>query len=71
MADVNPFDYIEAPKELAPNFQNLSVVFTQCYEWILQNCPQSAERTIAIRKLQESRMWANASLVFSRVWYDT
>jgi hypothetical protein len=71
MAEVNPFNYIEPPKELDPNFQNLSVVFTQCYEWILQNCPESRERSLAITKLQESRMWANASLVFSNVRYRT
>lgn len=71
MAEVNPFQLIKPGKELDANFDNLSVVFSQCYEWILQNCPPSAERTIAVRKLQESRMWANASLVFINSRYDT
>ena len=30
-------------------------------EVVLELCPHSAERTLAIRKLQEATMWANAS----------
>lgn len=32
---------------------------------IMQCCPPSPERTLAIRKLQEARMWANASIVMN------
>lgn len=29
---------------------------------ILESCPSSAERTLAVRKVQEASMWANASI---------
>jgi len=32
---------------------------------ILRNCPVSAERTLAIRKIQEAVMWANASIAIN------
>ena len=32
---------------------------------IISNCPESPERTLAIRKLQEARMWANASIAIN------
>lgn len=32
---------------------------------ILVSCPESAERTLAIRALQEARMWANASIAIN------
>jgi hypothetical protein len=34
------------------------------YQAILENCPASAERTLAIRDLQRARMWANAAIAF-------
>jgi hypothetical protein len=32
--------------------------------------PRSAERTLGVRKLQESRMWFNASLVLAEARED-
>lgn len=32
---------------------------------ILNNCPDSADKTIAIRKIQEAVMWANASIAIN------
>lgn len=35
------------------------------YEVLVANVPASAERTLAIRKLEEVSMWANKSIVFN------
>ena len=32
---------------------------------IERNCPPSSERTLALRKLQECAMWANASIAIN------
>lgn len=37
---------------------------TVLYDTILGHAPESAERTLAVRKLQEARMWANAAIAF-------
>lgn len=34
-------------------------------EWFMNLCPDSPERTLALRKLQEARMWANASIAIN------
>ena len=34
---------------------------------IFEMCPDSPERTLAIRKLQETSMWANASIAINEV----
>jgi hypothetical protein len=38
--------------------------FRAAYEEIVQNCPPSADRTLAVRKLQEASMWATHSVMF-------
>jgi len=40
---------------------------------ITVNCPDSAEASLAIRKVQEARMWANASIVLTEkpLLYDS
>jgi hypothetical protein len=30
--------------------------------WVLAHCPDSAERTLALRRIEEAVMWANASI---------
>ena len=32
---------------------------------VLSECPDSAERTLAVRKVQEAVMWANASIAIN------
>lgn len=34
-------------------------------DYLLHNTPNSAEQTLAIRSLQECRMWANASIALN------
>jgi len=61
----DPMEYIDTddPKKI----QGFSIINSQAYQMyqeILGCCPAGAERTIAIRKLQEARMWANAAIAF-------
>jgi cytosine/adenosine deaminase-related metal-dependent hydrolase len=69
---MQPMSYIDTdePAKLAA-FKAVNLGAQACYDIILQNCPQSAERTLAIRKLQEARMWANAAIVFDGRRYPT
>lgn len=60
----NPFLYIDSHGETVVRHKNIEGVLTAAYDVFLDNCPPSAERTLAIRKLQEARMWANAAIVF-------
>jgi len=68
----NPMEYIDTddPDKIA-GFQSVNAIAKMCYDVILANCPRSAERTLAVRKLQEARMWANAAIVFDGRTYKT
>ena len=65
-AVMNPMVYIDTddPQQLAA-FKQLNSAASLMYREILDSCPESAERTLAVRKLQEARMWANAAVVFN------
>lgn len=60
----NPMEYIDTPPERVHLHKAIEAGITAAYDAILDNCPPSAERTLAVRKLQEARMWANAAIVF-------
>jgi hypothetical protein len=61
----NPMQYIDTDDVAKiAGFQHVNEAAHHTYLAILANCPRSAERTLAIRKLQEARMWANAAIVF-------
>jgi hypothetical protein len=66
----NPMQYIDTddPMKVAA-FVAVNNAAYQMYLQILESCPQSAERTLAQRKLQEARMWANAAIVFDGQTY--
>ena len=68
----NPMAYIDTddPVKVAA-FKAVNEAAYQFYQRILATCPRSAERTLAIRKLQEARMWANAAIVFDGRTYQT
>jgi hypothetical protein len=61
---LNPMVYHAPNAEQARHHETISLAATSMYDAVLDNCPQSAERTLAIRKLQEARMWANAAIAF-------
>ena len=56
------FSY-HAPKEDQPErYVELRSLAKVLAESVLQNCPPSRERSLALTKLEESVMWANASI---------
>ena len=69
---VNPMEYIDTDDPVKIfGFQAINDAALNMYNFILEQCPRSAERTLAIRKLQEARMWANAAIVFDGRTYRT
>lgn len=66
----NPMAYIDTddPAVIA-RYTRINAAAKMVYDVILQDCPQSAERTLAIRKLQEARMWADAAIAFDGKTY--
>ena len=68
----DPMRYIDTddPDQIQ-GFRDVNRDAKVLYDTILRRCPRSAERTIAIRKLQEARMWANAAIVFDGRTYTT
>lgn len=67
----NPMQYIDSSGVQVDRHKAVEAGVTAAYDAILDNCPRSAERTLAVRKLQEVRMWANASIVFDGRTYPT
>jgi hypothetical protein len=61
---IDPFEYIPPEPHLVPEFKAIAEVMAKAYQEILNHCPQSRERSLAVTKLQESRMWANAAISF-------
>ena len=57
------------PHEL-PHFAAMQDAFVAAARAICAHTPQGAERTLAIRKLQECRMWANAAIVLGEPMPD-
>lgn len=60
----DPMRYIDSTGEQVDHHKIVENGISAAYHAVLEACPQSAERTLAIRKLQEARMWANAAIVF-------
>jgi hypothetical protein len=62
----DPMVYIDTEDmSVIARYQAINNVARIMYERILGDCPRSRERTIAITKLQEARMWANAAIAFN------
>lgn len=53
------FEYAHLPAKL----QDVSRMFYNLAHWIVENCPQNAERTVALRKLLESKDCAVRTLL--------
>lgn len=66
----NPMQYIdtEDPAVIA-HFKAVNGAAHAYYQVLLAHAPRSRERTIAITKLQEARMWANAAIAFDGKTY--
>lgn len=61
----DPMAYIDTQDpETIRHFQAVNGAAHAYYQVLLAHAPRSRERTIAITKLQEARMWANAAIAF-------
>lgn len=65
MTDSNPFEYHAPTPEQTENIKAVRNELNAAYLVLLSLVPQSAERTLAIRKLEECSMWANKAIVFA------
>lgn len=64
--DINSAFTYHAPKGDQPaRYQEVRDNAKQFANLIERNCPPSSERTLALRKLQECVMWANASIAIN------
>lgn len=51
------------PKDDQPQrYEKLRDKAKKLARWVTKNCPESRERSLALTKLEESVMWANASI---------
>jgi hypothetical protein len=58
----NNFRYHKPTDATIPVFQHIRETARKFAHFIFKAVPESAERTLAFRKLEESVMWANAGL---------
>lgn len=61
----NPFDYVRPDSESIGRIDMLTYLVKKLYDELLM-VPDSRERSLAITKLQEARMWWNAAIVFDQ-----
>jgi hypothetical protein len=59
------FSYHPPTGETLPKFQAINQAAKNFAEIVLQNCPSSADRSDAIRKIREARMTANAAIALN------
>jgi hypothetical protein len=60
----DPFKYVVPKPDMLPHFEAVAETIAAAYAAIQEHVPSSPERTLAIRRLQEARMWANAAISF-------
>lgn len=58
----NNFKYHEPKQGEGVSYCEVRLAAKQLARLFLKVCPESAERTIAFRKLEGASMWANASI---------
>lgn len=58
----DPFRYRPPKEEDVPRFNAIAQACAQAYAALMEHVPESPERTLAIRSLQQTRMWANAAI---------
>lgn len=63
---MNVFEYRALTEQDKYNLGNLQGGFIEMERIIMANVPEGRERALAITKLQECRMWANAGVVLVR-----
>ena len=61
----NEFTYHAPNEDQARRYKEINDTALMLGQTILACTPRSTERTSALRKLQEARMWANASIAIN------
>lgn len=60
----DPFEYHKPTDEQTLSIMTVRQACRDLYQVLLAEVPPSAERTLAIRKLEECSMWSNKGIVF-------
>jgi hypothetical protein len=60
---MTPFEYRKPTEEEIKHMTNLRTDIEAAYQFLMKVAKPSAERTLAIRKLQEARMWGNVAIL--------
>lgn len=60
----NPFEYQRPTDEHIEKIKAVREACSDAYNALICHVPQCAERTLAIRHLEEVSMWANKAIVF-------
>lgn len=60
----HPFEYQKPDEIQVRSLEEVRQVLNVAYQVIVGLVPNCAERTLAIRKLEEASMWANKAIVF-------
>jgi hypothetical protein len=60
----HPFEYQKPTETQVALLQIVRSTMAESYDVLLAHVPACAERTLAIRKLEEASMWANKAIVF-------
>ena len=63
----NTFTYHPPTGTQTKRYEGLRIAAARVARAFMQDCPESAERTLAIRALQQAVMWANASIAINEV----
>lgn len=59
------FRYQKPKADQPPRYEAIAQHCVKLAEVILASCPPSRERSLALTHLQETRMWANASIALN------
>ena len=57
--------YHPPTEEQIPKYQRVKEAIAEAIKAVIFNCPECADRTVAIRKLREARMDANAAIALN------
>lgn len=60
----HPFEQQTPTPSMLNRLDQMRLSFAATYDAIVAHVPASAERTIAIRSLEEASMWANKAIAF-------
>lgn len=64
MTAPNPFEYQKPSDDMVERIREVRTACEHAYVVLMAEVPECAERTLAVRKLEEVSMWANKAIVF-------